>query len=94
MTNRQTSISQPNPLPSHLIRIVKRKIDAFVEQRQRGLGSSAITLEDMTGKQRGDTMLEYLEASFMPQTAEAPSELAAAAREMGVYDILSDTTKK
>lgn len=74
------------------VRIVKRKIDAFVEHRQRGIGSTALTLEDMTGKQRGDAMVEYLEVAFMPQAPEVKSQLVEAAREMGVYDILSDTT--
>jgi pentatricopeptide repeat protein len=74
------------------LRITKRRVDAFVEQRQRGVGQPGVTLDDMTHQQRGDVMLEYLEHLFTPQSAEAGRNIAQAAEEMGVYDVLFDTT--
>lgn len=67
------------------LRVTKRRVDAFVEQRRPG-----VTLDDMTNQERGDMMLEYLEHVFTPQAADAGRNIADAAREMGVYEALFD----
>lgn len=70
------------------VRVVKKKIDAFVAQRQRGLGFSATTLEEMNGQQRGDALLEFLVTTFEPLSPDVTAQYEAAAREMDVYDIV------
>ncbi|KAM0332462.1 hypothetical protein ACHAQA_002743 [Verticillium albo-atrum] len=72
------------------LRITKRKIDKWVEDRQQRLGRPIRTLDQMTPEERGQEMLEYMEFEFLPLTPHVEADLGDVAREMGVYDIVKD----
>ncbi|EEY18525.1 conserved hypothetical protein [Verticillium alfalfae VaMs.102] len=72
------------------LRLAKRKIDKWVEDRQKQLGRPVRTLDDMTPEERGLEMMEYLESEYLPAARNIEDDLADVAREMGVYDIVKD----
>ncbi|CRK35099.1 hypothetical protein BN1708_006614 [Verticillium longisporum] len=69
------------------LRLAKRKIDKWVEGRQKQLGRPVRTLDEMTPEERGQEMMEYLESEYLPAARNVEADLADVAREMGVYDI-------
>ncbi|KAL9942339.1 hypothetical protein D7B24_005982 [Verticillium nonalfalfae] len=72
------------------LRLAKRKIDKWVEDRQKQLGRPVRTLDDMTPEERGLEMMEYLESEYLPAARNVEDDVADVAREMGVYDIVKD----
>ncbi|KAK2030858.1 pentatricopeptide repeat domain-containing protein [Colletotrichum zoysiae] len=84
-----TSLAWETAQARQKLRLVKRKIDAHVENRQKLLGRST-TLDEMTPKQRGDEMSHYMQTVYMQAVGPVPeSHMAEVAKEMGVYDILA-----
>ncbi|KAI8301459.1 hypothetical protein K4K59_001010 [Colletotrichum sp. SAR11_240] len=70
------------------LRLAKRNMDAFVEAQPRQPGEPK-TLEEMTQKQRGQEMSEYLQSKYIKEMGVIPEGLMEqTAEEMGVYDIL------
>ncbi|KAG7118638.1 putative transporter C11D3.18C like protein [Verticillium longisporum] len=72
------------------LRLAKRKIDKWVEGRQKQLGRPVRTLDEMTPEERGQEMMEYLESEYLPAARNVEADLADVAREMGVYDIVKN----
>ncbi|KAK2065828.1 pentatricopeptide repeat domain-containing protein [Colletotrichum caudatum] len=84
-----TSLAWETAQSRQKLRLVKRKIDAHVENRQKLLGRST-TLDEMTPKQRGDELSHYMRTVYMQAVGPVPeSHMAEVAKEMGVYDILA-----
>lgn len=84
-----TNLAWDTPTARQKLRLVKRKMDDFVEERSRQLGRSE-TLDEMTPEQRGEEMLEYLQAYYLHDAGAVPDGLVEeVAVEMGVYDILA-----
>ncbi|KAF4490906.1 hypothetical protein CGGC5_v000736 [Colletotrichum fructicola Nara gc5] len=70
------------------LRLAKRNMDAFVEAQPRQPGEPK-TLEEMTQKQRGQEMSDYLQSKYIKEMGVIPEGLMEqTAEEMGVYDIL------
>ncbi|KAF6842473.1 pentatricopeptide repeat domain-containing protein [Colletotrichum musicola] len=83
-----TNLSWDTASARQKLRLVKRKMDEFVEERSRQLGRSE-TLEEMTPQERGDELLEYLQTHYLHEAGAVPEGLAEeVATEMGVYDVL------
>ncbi|WYZ34778.1 hypothetical protein EsH8_I_001054 [Colletotrichum jinshuiense] len=85
-----TSLAWETASARQKLRLMKRKIDAHVENRQRLLGRST-TLDEMTPQQRGEELSHYLQTVYVQEFGAVPEgQLAQVARDMGVYDILTD----
>ncbi|GJC92241.1 pentatricopeptide repeat domain-containing protein [Colletotrichum higginsianum] len=84
-----TSLAWETAQARQKLRLVKRRIDAHVENRQKLLGRST-TLDEMTPKQRGEELSHYMQTVYLQEVGPVPeSYVAQVAKEMGVYDILA-----
>ncbi|KAJ0162231.1 hypothetical protein CTA2_4892 [Colletotrichum tanaceti] len=84
-----TSLAWETAQARQKLRLVKRRIDAHVENRQKLLGRST-TLDEMTPKQRGEELSHYMQTVYLQEVGPVPeSYVARVAKEMGVYDILA-----
>ncbi|KAL0938952.1 pentatricopeptide repeat domain-containing protein [Colletotrichum truncatum] len=84
-----TSLAWDTATARQKLRLVKRKLDAFVEARQRQPGQPK-TLDEMPPQQRGEEMCDYLQFMYIQELGVVPEDLMAqVAKEMGVYDIIA-----
>ncbi|KAK1985329.1 pentatricopeptide repeat domain-containing protein [Colletotrichum cereale] len=84
-----TSLAWETAQARQKLRLVKRRIDTHVENRQKLLGQPT-TLDEMTPKQRGDELSHYMQTVYMEEVGPIPGSLMAqVAKEMGVYDVLA-----
>ncbi|OHE98857.1 pentatricopeptide repeat domain-containing protein [Colletotrichum orchidophilum] len=89
MMMETTSLAWETTQARQKLRLVKRKIDAHVESRQKFIGGS-LTLDEMTPKQRGEEYSHYLQTSYMHDIGEMPDgHVTQVAKEMGVHEILA-----
>ncbi|TDZ25935.1 hypothetical protein Cob_v000926 [Colletotrichum orbiculare MAFF 240422] len=90
MMMETTNLAFDTPTTRQKLRLTKRKIDGFVEARQKQYGGK-MTLDEMTPQQRGEEYSDYLQTTYLQQLGDVPDAvLEDVARDMGLYDLLAE----